>query len=858
MNGLALPLRLARRELRGGLAGFRVFIACLALGVGAIAAIGSLSKAVETGLKEDARVLLGGDVELRMVHRPAPAPALAYLAANADLSATAEMRAMARLAAAGPGGRRILVELKAVDGAYPLYGALEFAPARDIRAALAARGALWGAAVDEGVLARLGVVQGDVLRIGEADFEIRATIRREPDRGARAFTLGPRVMISAPALAATGLVRPGSLVYHHYRVRLAPEIDTGDWIANLREAFPEAAWRLRDFSGAAPGLRRFLDRITLYLTLVGLTALLVGGVGVAGAVKNYLDGRRDTIATLKCLGAPASVIFRTYFAQIFALAAAGIAVGVLLGALAPVGFARLLHDRLPVVARLDLYAGPLLLAVVFGLLTALVFSLWPLARARDLPAASLFRDLVAPARGRVRPLHLAVMGAALAALAGLAVFSAADRWIALWFVVGAAASFLAFRAAAWLLARAAAAAGRMIAGRAGARGGGRPGVGRPGLRLALANLHRPGAPTSSVVLSLGLGLTVLVAIALIHGNLTRQVAERMPRAAPTYFFIDIQPHQVAAFDAALSAIPGVSDIRHLPSLRGRITRVAGVPVARAKYAPHVAWAVRNERGLTYAATPPEGARIVAGDWWPADYAGPPLISFDAHIAEGMGIGVGDKLTINILGRDVEATIANLRVIDWTTLGMNFTVIFAPGTLEAAPHTRIATARATPEAELPAFRAVTRSFANVSAVRVKDALESVGRLLGQIAAAVRVTAAITLLAGTLVLAGAVAAGHRRRVYDAVVLKVLGATRRRVLSAYLLEFGILGMATAAIAAALGTGAAWFVVVRVMRAPWVFLPEIVAATVVACTLATLLMGFWGTWRALGQKAAPLLRND
>ncbi len=848
MNGAGLALRLARRELRGGIKGFRIFVACLALGVGAIAAIGSLSDAIKAGLKADARIILGGDVELRMVHRPASAKARAYLAAQARLSATTEMRAMARQAAAGPDGRRILVELKSVDSAYPLYGAMELEPAADLATALAVRDGMAGAAVDDGVLARLGVALGDVLRIGEADFRIRAVIRREPDRGARAFTLGPRVMIGAPALAATGLVQPGSLIYHHYRARLAPGADAAAWIAGLGDAFPEAAWRVRDLAGAAPGLRRFLDRIGLYLTLVGLTALLVGGVGVAGAVKNYLDGRIATIATLKCLGAPAGLIFRVYFAQILAFAVVGIGVGVLLGAMTPAVFAWLASGALPVGARLGLYPGPLLLAVAFGLLTALVFSLWPLARARDVPAGSLFRDVVAPVRRRIRLSHFAVISAALAALVVLAVASAADRRLAMWFVVGAAGSFLIFRLTAWLLARAARGAGR------GAASAGH----YPGLRLGLANLHRPGAPTPSVVLSLGLGLTVLVAIALIHGNLTRQVAESMPATAPAYFFIDIQPDQAEAFDRTIAAIPGLSDLRRLPSLRARISRINGIPVVQARYARHVAWAVANERGLTYAATPPEGTRITAGAWWPEDYAGPPLISLDAHIAEGMGIGIGDTLTFNILGRQIEAEIANLRVIDWSTLGMNFTVIFAPGTLEAAPQTHIATVRAEPEAELAVFRAVTERFANVSAVRVRDALESVGALLGRIAVAVRVTAGITLLAGTLVLAGAVAAGHRRRVYDAVVLKVLGATRVRLLSAYLVEFGILGLATAAVAAALGTGAAWLVVTEIMRAPWIFLPEIVLSTAVACTLAILAFGFWGTWRALGQKAAPVLRND
>jgi putative ABC transport system permease protein len=360
------------------------------------------------------------------------------------------------------------------------------------------------------------------------------------------------------------------------------------------------------------------------------------------------------------------------------------------------------------------------------------------------------------------------------------------------------------------------------------------------------------------VLSLGLGLTVLVAIALIQANLERQVEEQLPSVAPTYFFIDIQSNELAIFNAALKSVPGVEDIQEMPSLRARIVRINDVPVDQARVAKSAAWAVDSDRGLTYAAAPPPGSHIVAGQWWSKDYKGPPLISFDAGLAAGMGVGIGDTLTFNVLGRDIEARIGNLRTIDWTTLGMNFTVIFAPGTLEAAPHTFIATVRAAPGQEAAVLDAVTGRLPNVSAVRVKDALDAVNQILGNIGLAVNATAVVTLLAGTLVLAGAIAAGHRRRVYDAVVLKVLGATRRDVLRAYLVEYGCLGLATAAIAAVLGTGVAWFVIARIMGAPWVFFPQNVALTALLCLAITVAFGFAGTWRALGQKAATLLRNE
>jgi putative ABC transport system permease protein len=383
-------------------------------------------------------------------------------------------------------------------------------------------------------------------------------------------------------------------------------------------------------------------------------------------------------------------------------------------------------------------------------------------------------------------------------------------------------------------------------------------VRRPGLRIAIANLHRPGAVTASVVLSLGIGLTVLIAIALVEGNLQREVQEALPQAAPSYFFIDIQPDQVAEFDRLVRASPGVSQVERVPSLRGRITKLNGVPVEQAVVDPDAQFVARGDRGLTYAATLPHGSRIVAGAWWPQDYRGPTLVSMDAGIARGLGLRLGDTITVDVLGHEVTAAIANLREIDWTSLGINFFLVFSPGILDGAPQMHIATARTPPGDEAALERAVTDRFPNVSAIPVKDALKALGDIVAAIAIGMRVIAAITLVAGTLVLAGAVAAGHRRRIYEAVVLKVLGATRRDVTRAFLIEYGLLGLATAAIAALLGTLAAYLVLTRVMHQDWTFLPVAVLVTALLATLLTLTAGYVGTWRALAAKAAPYLRNE
>ena len=631
-------------------------------------------------------------------------------------------------------------------------------------------------------------------------------------------------------------------------MKLPNGISPASFVRRLNTAFPDEGWRVRILTQAAPGIRNFLDRMTLFLTLVGLTALLVGGMGIANGVRAYLDGRTATIATFKCVGAPAGLVFRIYLVQVMALAAIGVGIGLLLGAVLPAGLIGLLEDVLPVRVSLGIYPGPLALAAAFGFLTALAFSLWSVARAREVPPATLFRHAIAPTGGRPRTIYIVITGLLFAILGGLAIGTAVDQMIASIFVGAAAATFLIFRGVAWIV--------EWVAARLSAPGG-KP-LGRPGLRLALANLHRPGAPTTSVVLSLGLGVTVLVAIALIQGNLTNQVARQLPKQAPSFFFIDIQPDQVKTFDAAVRSIKGAHGLTRVPMVRARIARLNGVPVRNATVAKEVRWATRNERGLTYATDPPKNSRIVAGKWWPASYSGPPLISFDQRLAQGMGLKVGDTITFNILGRDVTATIANLREIRWQTLAVNFTVIFAPGTLEAAPHSHIAAVHVPPDQELALVRAVTDKLPNVSAIRVRDAIDTAASVLGNISFAVRITAGVTLAAGLLVLAGAVAAGHGRRVYDAVVLKVVGATRGRVLRTFLLEYGLLGLATSIIAALLGSLTAYLVLTLAMGAEWQFLPLAAIGTALICTVITIVFGFIGTWRAMGQKPAPLLRNE
>jgi putative ABC transport system permease protein len=819
--------------------GLGVFLGCLVLGVTAIAAIGSIAASVTAAITTDARDLLGGDAEARLAYRRADSKEREFLEQSGSLSEVTTMRAMARTE---DGARRMLIELKAVDATYPLYGAVDLSPVQSLDAALGTSEGNYGAAVDAAVLARLGLAIGDRIKIGEAVVQIRATIVREPDAATAGLIFGPRVLIPARALVETELIRPGALVTYHYRLRLRSGVDAATWGNSARAAFPEAGWQIRSFGEASPALRRLIDRVGLFLSLVGLTALLVGGVGIGNAIGNYIAGKTSTIATLKCLGASNRLIFVAYLLEVVTLAVLGIAVALLLGTLAPVAVSPLLAGVLPVSVRFAIHPAPLVLAALFGLLTTLAFSLWPLAGIGRISAGALFRDRVDRARRRIPSGVIGTTASLGIGLAALAIFTAHDRKVALWFVAGAIATFALFRAAGaaipWV-------AKRLRRPR------------QPALRLALSNLHRPGAPTAQILLSLGIGLTVLVAVALVEANLSHEVDTRMPAEAPAFYFIDIQPDQLTGFAALVRATPGAR-FDQVPMMRGRITRLKGVPVEDAVVAPEAQWALRSDRGFTYATTLPKGSRLAAGRWWPSDYQGPPLVSFDEALARGMGLRVGDTLTVNLLGREITATIANLRSIDWERLGINFALVFAPGTLEDAPQTRLAAVYLQQAQEDALAQAVTERFANISAIHVRETLAAVDRIISMIGNAVRLTALVTVAAGMLVLGGAVAAGHRRRVYDAVVLKVLGGTRGAITRAFLIENGITGTLAALVAGVLGTIAAYFLVTRLMRLDWVFLPAPLLWTVSLAALLTAALGFAGTWRALGAKPAQFLRSE
>lgn len=836
MAGLSLAWRLARRELRGGLRGFRIFLACLALGVMAIASVGMVRAAIEAGLRDQGAVLLGGDAQMEFTYRFADEGERAYMAGIATaVSEVVDFNSMAVR-----GDDTALTQIKAVDGAYPLLGDVVLDPAMPLAQAFAPVDGMPGAVMDRVLVDRLGLTPGDTFRLGVQAFRLGAVLVREPDSATQGFTLGPRTMVLTADLAQSGLIGPGSLYETEYRLLLPAGSDLAALKAQTEAAYRDKGVRWQDSRRATPGVERFVERMGSFLILVGLAGLAVGGVGVSSAVRAYLDGKVSTIATLKTLGAEGGMIFRIYLMQIAVLAGLGVAIGLVLGTVIPMLLAPVISASLPLPVVFAPYPMPLIEAGFYGLTTALLFTLWPLARTRNLRAAALYRG--AGREGWAGwPAALAVL-VLLALLVGGAVWFSGVPELALGSAAGIAGALLVLAAAAWLLRLVANGLARSVLAR-----------GRVALRLALAAIGGPRAEATSVVLSLGLGLSVLAAVGQIEANLRLAIAQDLPDRAPSYFFVDIQPDQIEGFLTRVQGDPAVSRVESAPMLRGVVTQINGRP-AREVAGEH--WVVRGDRGVTYAATPTETTTITAGEWWPADYTGDPQVSFSAEAASEMGLKLGDTITTNILGRDIIATITSFREVDFSTGGMGFIMTLNPAALAGAPHTHIATVYAEPDAEAAILRDLSRAYPNITAVRVKDAIDRVSEALGAIATATAWAAAATLLTGFVVLIGAAAAGERARVYEAAVLKTLGATRGRILASFALRSALMGAAAGLVAIVAGGLAGWAVMVFVMDSAYRFEPVSALAIVLGGVIATLAAGLAFALRPLSARPAQVLR--
>jgi putative ABC transport system permease protein len=939
---ISFPLRMAWRETRAAWRHFLYFFACIAVGVAALVGVALFGVNVERAVSKEARALMAGDLEVRVSRRMSQAgeDLLQSLSGRGiETTHVSELVGMASVPAVispvAPGLRTVaqasqIVELKAVETGYPFYGTLKVEPnvplqdllhppagvcpsvqpiapqpvpqaatqkrkrsrkkAAEIIVPQPAPAPCHGMVVQDTLLIRMGLKVGDQLKVGDATFTITGLVRKEPDRTAGAFSLGPRVFISREGLAGTDLIKPGSRVRERYLLRVPASMPAAPLLHELRGRLASESARVIPFQDAQPQLRGFLDQLTRYLGLVGLTALFVGGIGVASTMQAFLREKLQTIAILKTVGAESGTILQTYLIQAFLLSLVGSLAGLAMGVAAQSALPAILSNFLPidemaVPAGLSGAAAPALFkGLAMGLLTTLLFALWPLLGIRDIRPAQIFRrDVAQPAgvpaagqashhvltlwrsaawRSRLDPLRLAMAAGILLCLAGLSIWQAGNRNVGLLFIGALIAAVCLLRLTAFLLVRSLRSVSR---------------VRSLTLRYAVGNLHRPGNQAAGVMVSIGIGVMVIVTVSLLERALVDQVGEQRPKDSPSFFFIDIQPDQKDSFLAMMRQRMPAARVEATPLVRSRLYAVNGRLVeteeameqrlpadsdeARREKEKQArkTWYFTREYVLTQGEALPKDNRIIKGTWWqPGARPSRPLVSMEEDAAKHLGLDLGSTVTLDIQGATLEASVSSIRQVEWGNFSTNFYMILSPGALDGAPMTYVATIKVPPEEEVPLQQAVVAAFPNVTAINIGDALESLARILERLAVAMRAVALFCVLTGGIVMGAALAATRYRRLYESVILKALGATRGLIAQAFAAEYVLLGTVAGAIGLLLSIGLSWALLYFIFDLPWHLHPDILAAGFVLTLLLTLTVGFLSTFRLLGQRPLTVLRHE
>ncbi len=882
--------KMAWRETRGSWRHFLYFFACIAIGVGALVGVSLFSAKVDHAVTKEARGLLGGDLEIRLTHSlSAEGQTVLQSLGQRGLTLThvSELIAMASRQtqkSSTPQATQI-IELKAVESTYPLYGAITLEPAQLLDGLLhpdtrrCGGQVCLGAVVQESLLIRMSLSVGDWLKIGQAAFLITGIVRTEPDRMANAFSLGPRVLIAQEGLRAAELIKPGSRVRERYLVKLPPSLLIEPLLIELRSRLAADSARLSSYRTAQPQLKQFLDQLSRYLGLISLTALFIGGLGVGTSIHAFLRDKLNTIAILKMVGADSATVVSTYVTQTIFLGSIGSLAGVLLGIALQGGlpplmadlFASNLLEQLGVSAKFSGFSlWPLLKGATLGLLSTLLFTLWPLLKIRDVQPGAIFRreteqttvgQKMTPSRWWVRwgladRVNVGTTGGIILGLCALSIWQAGSWVIGLLFLgalsLALAILFVSARLCVRLLAS----------------------MPRPrslSLRFALGNIVRPGSQAIGIMVAIGIGVMLITTVVLVEQALLRHVQENRPADAPTFFFIDIQPDQAQKFMSLVQRQTGRPSPALTPLVRSRLHALNGqVVAAEAESDKHSAraegkeersaqWYLTREYVLTFLDQLPKDNQLVKGAWWkPGQVFSTPEVSLEEEAATHLGLTIGSIVELDVQGTMISARVSSIRKVAWRNFSTNFYLILSPGSLAGAPFTYVATVRVSQDEEAPLQQAVVAAFPNVSAIHIGDVLDGFSRVLDRLAMAISAVALFCLLTGGLVMAAALAATRYRRLYESVILKAIGATRGLIARAFALEYLLLGLVAGSIGLMLGAALSWAVLRYIFDLPWSLHLLVLGKGLLLTLWLTLFVGFASTYRILGQRPLAILRHE
>ncbi len=836
-------LKIATREIRGGIKGFRVFLICLALGSMALATINSIKKSIDVGLNEKGVEVLGGDISIKLTYRFATENEIKFIKINSSsFTETTDFRSMAVVVENDKIVDSTLIQVKGIDDKYPLYGKILLDPEMDLTDALEKKNNAYGVIVTKPLLARLDLEIGDRIKIGDNFFEIRAQILKEPDAGSNTFSFAPRVITYNTGLIESDLLGSGTMFDTNYRL-VAPEMELETIKQAAAKLFKESGMRWRDSTNATPGIDRFVERLSSFLLLIGMAGLAIGGIGVALSVTVYLETKRSTIAVFKTLGASDSTIFTVYFLIILVLAVAGSVIGAILGALLPIFLEPLMAPKFPIPVIFSFYYQPILQAIFYGILTAIIFSLWPLGRMLKNNVTSLLRNFVS--QTILLPDLRYQLFTAITLLVLILVFSlrSPQPLVSISVFSGIAVSLLGLLAMAKCIKALCSIFSKRKIFKKNLK-----------IHLALSSLGGPNNEIALTMLSVGLGLVVLATIGQMDNNLRKNINNDLTERAPTFFLIDIQPQQLSPLENSMLNIGQISEFSSAPMLRGVISHINGIP-AKEFAGDH--WAIRGDRGLTYSKTPPRNSSIIEGQWWDPNYEGEPLISFAKEEALEMGLSLGDKITVNVLGRDLVGTIKNFRNVNFATMRINFLMVFNPSALNKAPHSYIATVFSKERSERDLLKIIGKDYPNVTAISMQDTLSRVTETLTTIAAITRWSSGMTIVIGFVVLVGVAVATENKRRYEACLLKTLGASNPQILISFTLRSAIVGAGAGLMAILVSNLATWLILTGFMNSQFRFNLNTALIIVVIGIMTNVCAGLIFSWRPLSASISQTLRH-
>ena len=877
---------MAWRETRGSWHQFAFFLVCVAIGVGSVVGIELFATNMESMILGNARSLLGGDLEIQLARQLGESGknVLASLKnRHVEITHVRELVGMVAVQenqehSASP---KVLtprftqlVQLKVVEDNYPLYGHVGVSPEQPLHSMLSSADSCqespcFGIVVQESLLITLGIGVGSHIKIGQARFEIKGVLLKEPDRVASAFSLGPRVMISREALVATDLVQVGSRIRQRYLLRVPESLSLEPLRGELQGRLANAGARVSTFHDAQPRIRRFLDQLTTYLGLIGLTALFVGGIGIACTIHGFIKQKITTVAILKALGTNAGLITRVYVGQSVLMGCVGSFIGATLGIGLQLAIPLLLRGLIPITVANTVTALPLIKGFVLGVATTFLFALWPLLTIRTIPPALVFRREVEQGivqndpesfwrtlwisfvtfwRDRQQFITGVIIGLGLTLLA---TWQARSIFLGLTFILAFALALLILQFGAWLLL-------------SGLRT-----LPRPRsfvIRQALGNVQRPGNYTTGMAVSIGVGVMVIVTIALIKTSLLAAIEDRIPEDAPTFFFIDIQPDQKSQFEQIIQAQTPTATYKLTPVVRSRIGAINGKTVSPEEHkGKRNGWYFTREYVLTALGDLPKDNTIVKGHWWPTEHrrghASTPEsigISVEDEAAKSLGLDLGSTVEFDIQGASLSTVVQSTRKVDWGSFSTNFFMILAPRSFDDAPLTYISTAKVNPKEETPLQQALVRALPNITAIKIGDVLANIARLLEQLAWAIQGMAILSIIGGAAVMVAALSSTRYRRLHESAILKAIGSTRQIVVQIFAIEFAVIGSLAGLIGIGLASTLSWVILHFFLDITWDFQLTILAWGLFATIALAVIVGFLSTFRVLGQSPLAVLRQE